>query len=175
MTKDELRAENERLGAEIAALRDLLAAIAGARPPKPASIRDYPRCHEASHERLAWAAVAAREAADWSGQPGVGPEIVHAQARGLRSFLAEPVRYAVKADAAPPGMQDPAPVVRVTGVPVSGGIVVTGFCPAARGIPGQGGDLCELPLGHDGDHRAPGDDEGDPDITWGDKPQAVTA
>ena len=47
------------------------------------------------------------------------------------------------------------------------------FCPARRGIPGQGGDLCELPLGHDGDHRAPGDDEGDPDVTWSDEAAAV--
>jgi len=47
------------------------------------------------------------------------------------------------------------------------------FCTARRGIPGQGGDLCELPLHHDGDHRAPGDDEGDPDVTWSDEAAAV--
>jgi len=47
------------------------------------------------------------------------------------------------------------------------------FCTARRGIPGQGGDLCELPLHHDGDHRAPGNDEGDPDVTWSDEAAAA--
>jgi hypothetical protein len=37
------------------------------------------------------------------------------------------------------------------------------------------GTLCELPLGHGGDHRAPGDAEGDPDVTWSDVPTSVAS
>ena len=47
------------------------------------------------------------------------------------------------------------------------------FCTAHKASEDGRADLrvgCELPHSHDGDHRAPGYDEGDPDITWSDEP-----
>jgi hypothetical protein len=55
-----------------------------------------------------------------------------------------------------PEHHQPAPELFISGSP---------FCTERDG---RTGTLCELPLHHDGDHRAPGDEEGDPDVTWSD-------
>jgi hypothetical protein len=54
----------------------------------------------------------------------------------------------------------PAPERFISGAP---------WCTASKGDLEVGRLLCELPTGHGGDHRAPGAEEGDPDITWSDE------
>lgn len=90
-TKEQLQAENERLGKEVAALRDLLAVIAGARPPLPADPREMHRFYSAGSDRLLHVTTAASEVTRYAG--AYVPDVARSHARSLREHLAKPLRY----------------------------------------------------------------------------------
>lgn len=107
MTKQELAAENKRLGAEIAALRELLTVIAGARPPLPVSGHDMYRYYTTGSDRLLHAATIAAAVVKRIGDPAFSA-IAHGQSAALREYLGQPLRY--EAEAA-----EPAPVITDSG------------------------------------------------------------
>lgn len=179
MTKEELHAANERLGAEIAALRELLTVIGDAKPPLPADSDDMRRYHFTGSYRIMMAANAAREAMRHIGSPAY-LEIVHAHAIGLRGDISEPLRYT-------PVSAAPAPVIDVseaagmlaaaiiTGTPVLVTDDEARWCPGTTFMEHEEVTLyCDRDAGHDGSHHAPGPDEGS-EVAWSDEPASVTA
>jgi hypothetical protein len=100
MTKEELQAENERLGAEVAALRELLTAARDyAKLPHPADYSGTVYTYEAERRLDAIAVWADGDREDMT--PDVYLLVMKDRAGHLREEAARPVRYEVRAEPAP--------------------------------------------------------------------------
>lgn len=98
MTKEQLAAENERLGKEAAALRGLLTVIADGTPPMyavPGNHRDG--WLQAGSNRIHAVAGAAAEAMKYAGTDGFTGSL-HAMAGYLRHEFARPLGYEPETD-----------------------------------------------------------------------------
>ena len=99
MTKEELAAENERLGKEVAALRTLLAAVQEcANLPFPANVDDEGwRARERLADRRAgMIAVYADADLMHPHDPAILAAVLHDRAAALRKEAARPLRYTPK-------------------------------------------------------------------------------
>lgn len=97
MTKDELEAQNVRLGAEVAALRTLLAAVRDlADVPMPADYDDMQEHYLTCARRVDMIAVYADPESGSAPAPAV---VLHDRAEALRQEAARPLRYTPKAAA----------------------------------------------------------------------------
>lgn len=92
MNKEELQAANERLGAEVAALRELLAVIGTAMPATPADDDGYRTYYGVCRERLRAVAQITACAMDYAGQRTFYG-VLHNSALTLRRELEKPLRY----------------------------------------------------------------------------------
>src|SRR5258708_1338504 len=99
MTREQLQAENERLGREVAALRDLLTAVRElADPPHPAALEELQVHYLEWFRGLAKIAVWATPDANVSSHD-VLLTVLHERAGVLREEAARPLRYTPKAAA----------------------------------------------------------------------------
>jgi len=166
-TKADLKAAVAKLTTELAAHRELLAAICElATVPKAADWTSVPYIC-AIEDRLMTLAVYARSLDDVS--PNIMVGVIRDRAKSLREDAAKPVRYE-SAPPAPSGIQDTAPVVRVLDVkaPAPEG----NWCPATTMRDGIT-VYCDREDAHD-EHRAPGPDEGS-EVAWSDEPATAAA
>ena len=99
MTKDQLQAENERLGMEVAALRGLLTAIAGGKHPMYVA-GQHDRYYQAGSDRMIAVAGAAKAAVKAAGTDDFAMT-AHAMANYLDHEFARPLGYTPKAAPAP--------------------------------------------------------------------------
>ena len=91
-TKEQLREANERLGTEIAALRELLTAIGTAMPAIPADDDGYRTYYSLCRERLHAVTQITACAMDYAGQRTFHG-VLHNSALTLRAELARPLPY----------------------------------------------------------------------------------
>lgn len=113
-TREQLQAENERLGAEVAALRSLLIAVRGyAKVPHAASIDDLDRAAREAERRIDAIAIWADPDTEEFLTHKYHVDVLHDRANALRADGARAVRYKVKGAEPEPEAPADATVVRV--------------------------------------------------------------